>query len=208
MGFFGEGENFGDISLARVSYAGEPEAFDSVSGLIVAPLDGNPLTNGQEYRDILYLFKQTRTYAYSDNGDDPSAWPLTIIDQGIGASIHGVSSVLDSGGVNVEYLIIIDYSGVMLFNGSYLRPELSWKIKDFWFELDRSDFKNIQIMNDTITQILYITLPNRKLLIGDYSNQLTPMDIRWAPWSFDIDVSSIALIDKNKLIIGSQGLIV
>jgi hypothetical protein len=196
---------FNDISIMYVSAVGEPEAISQVDGLLIAPLDGNPLTNGQEFRDVLYGFKKTRTYAWNDNGDAPSSWPLTVIDQGIGASVHGIATVLDSGGVNIDYLIIIDYSGIMLFNGSYIRPELSYKIKDFWFGLLRSAFKNIQIMNDSLSQILYLTLPEKQMIIGDYSNGMDPKAIRWAKWLFDIDVTTITLIDTNKLVIGANG---
>jgi len=195
---------FNDISLMYVSAIGEPEAISQIDGLLIAPLDGNPLTNGQEFRDVLYGFKKTRTYAWNDNGDAPASWPLTVIDQGIGASVHGIATVLDSGGVNVDMLVIIDYSGIMIFNGSYLRPELSYKIKDFWFAMQRDAFKNIQIMNDSLTQILYITLPDKQMIIGDYSNGMDPKLIRWAKWLFDIDVTTITLIDTNKLIIGAN----
>jgi hypothetical protein len=187
-----------------VSSPGEPEAISQVDGLIVAPLDGNPLTNAQEYRDVLYIFKSTRTYAYNDNGDVPSSWPLTIIDQGVGASIHGVANVLDSGGVNVEYLLIVDFSGVMIFNGAYQRPELSYKIKDYWMALDRNFFKEIQIMNDSISQKMYITLPSNYILHGDYNNGLDPMNIKWCPWLFEFLTTTITLINTNTLIIGAK----
>lgn len=192
--------------LARVSYTGQPEAFDQVSGLLIPPIDQTALTNGAEFRDILYLFKSTRTFAYTDTGDTPASWPLSVIDEGVGASVHGVGTVLDSGGVNIEYLLIVDYSGLMQFNGAYIRPELSWKIKDYWFTLQRTDFLNIQIMNDSIAQIIYITLPNRQMLIGDYSNALNYKDIKWAKWKFDIETTTITLIEFNKLIIGSHAL--
>lgn len=211
LGIFGEYNanvdlnTLANISLAYLSFAGEPEAINAVDGLIQAPITGTPLTNAQEYRDILYLFKQTQTGGYVDNGNAPATWVGTVIDQGIGASIHGIASVLDSGGINVDWLIMADYSGIMLFNGAYQRPELSWKIKDFWFNLSRDFFKNIQIMNDSLSQIFYITLPDARMLIGDYSNALNPTEIRWGKWSFDIDVSTITLIEKNKLIIGSRG---
>lgn len=199
--------SYSDEALMRVSYPGEPEAIDNVTGLIIPPLDGYPLTNAQEFRDVLYVFKKVRTLAFADNGDVPTTWPLTVIDQGIGASNHGVSTVLDSGGVNIDYLLVADYSGIMLFNGAYTRPELTWKIKDFWYSLDRAFFLNIQIMNDSLLQILYITLPNKQMLIGDYSNALNPKDIRWAKWSFNIETTTIALIEINKLIVGSRQLL-
>lgn len=192
-----------DISICYISESGEPEAINQISGLIVVPLDGNPLTHCQEFRDILYTFKQTRTLAYNDNGDVPSSWPQTVLDQGIGCSVHGIAAVLDSGGVNIDYLIIIDYSGIMLFNGLYTRPELSWKIQDLWLALDRSLFSTMDIVNDSLNQKLYITLTDGSMLVGNYSNGLDPKNIRWSTWQFNMPVSSLTLINTNTLLLSS-----
>jgi len=199
---------FTDISVAYVSHPGEPEAIDQVDGVLIAPLDGNPITNAQEFRDVLYLFKKTRTVGFSDNQDVPSTWTPFVVDEGIGASVHGVGTVLDSGGVNVDFLLIVDYSGLMLFNGAYTRPELSWKIRDLWFSFARNDFSKIQIMNDSLNQIIYLTLPDKKMLIADYSNSMSAKQIRWAKWKFDIEVTTITLVETNKLIIGSNNQLV
>jgi len=199
--------SFEDISLLRVSAVGEPEAISEVDGLLIVPPDGNPLTNAQEFRDVLYAFKKTRTIGFADNGDVPSSWPMVVIDQGIGASVHGVGTVLDSGGVNIDFLLIVDFSGLMLFNGAYARPELSYKIKDFWFDLDRNDFKNIQIMNDSLTQVIYITLPDKKMLIADYDDGLNAKDIKWSKWRFAIETTTITLVETNILIIGARDLL-
>jgi hypothetical protein len=198
------GTTFDDISIAYFSAPGEPEAIDQVDGVVTIPLDGNPITAGQEFRDVFYVFKQTRTYALNDNGDFPSSWVPIVIDEGIGASIHGISTVLDSGGVNIDFLLIVDYSGVLIFNGFYQRPELSWKIRDYWLSLDRAFFGLIQIMNDSLNQYIYITLPNKRILFGDYSTAMTPKDIKWAKWRFAVETTSIALINTDTLIIGSQ----
>ncbi len=40
--------------------------------------------------------------------------------------------------------------------------------------------------------------------MGDYSNSLTPKDIRWTKWRFDFEATSIALINTDTLIIGAQ----
>lgn len=196
-------EEVGNISLARVSYPGEPEAFDAVSGLIIAPIDGNPLTNCQEYRDVLYLFKRTRTFAYTDNGDDPSGWPLVIIDNGIGAALRGIATILDSAGVNIDFLAIISLNGIIMFNGSYIKPETSWKIRDLWLSIPKSSINSLQILNDTLLQRFYITLPNAQMLLGDYTNGLDAEKIKWATWSFDVLTTSIAFVEINKLLIGS-----
>lgn len=195
---------FTDISLVYVSNAGEPEAINQVDGLLIFPLDGNPITNAQEFRDVLYVMKQKRTNAWTDNGDVPSAWPLTVLDQGIGCSLHGLCTVLDSGGVNVDYLIISSYDGMVLFNGSYIRPELSWKIQDFWLAIDRDNYNKIQAINDTVNQKLYICLPDGSILYGNYSNGLTPKDIRWTTWTFGINVTSITLVDVDVLILAAD----
>jgi hypothetical protein len=198
---------YNNISMLRVSYVGEPEAMDAVSGILIFPLDGNPITNAQEYRDVLYVFKKTRTAGWTDTGDVPTSWPFSWLDQGIGASVHGIGTVLDSGGVNIDFLLIVDYSGLMLFNGAYARPELSWKIRDLWFNLARNDFGNIQIMNDSLSQVVYITLPSRKMLYADYSNGLDADNIKWSKWRFDVQTTTITLVETNKLIIGSEGVL-
>jgi hypothetical protein len=195
-------------SIARVSHPGEPEAFSKIDGLIIAPLDGNPLTNVQEFRDILYLFKKTRTFAYSDNNDVPASWHEEVLDQGIGAPVHGIATVLDTGGVNIDFLVIIDWSGLMLFNGTYAQPELTFKIEDFWRGLDRNEFHNMQIVNDSINKKIWISLPEphrKEMLHANYQNGMAGNTVRWARWIFDIKAFTIALIETDRLVIGTPG---
>lgn len=197
--------SFTDISLAYLSAPGEPEAIDQVDGQIIVPLDGNPITNVQEFRQTLYLYKKTRTYLSNDNNDVPSTWAGPYpIDQGIGTSVHGIAQILDSGGVNVEFLLVVYFGGLYMFSGTYAEIPLTWKIEDLWFDLDRNDFANIQIMNDTLGKKIYIILPERQLLVGQYAWGLNPKDIKWNPWTFDIETTTIALIQTNTLVIGSE----
>jgi len=195
-------------SIARLSVAGEPEAINKVDGIIVVPLDGHPLTAVQEFRDIMYIFKKTRTYGYSDNYDEPVTWQEEVLDQGIGSPVHGIATVLDTGGVNIDFLVIVDWSGLMLFNGVYAQPEMSWKIEDFWKGLDRNEFHTVQIVNDSINKRIWITLPFphvNKLLYADYSDGMNAKDIKWARWIYDCIVYTVALIDTDKLVLGSAG---
>jgi len=214
VGEFGTVETLTDLpvgitdnrSIARVSFPGEPEAISKVDGLLIAPLDGNPLTNVQEFRDVLYLFKKTRTFAYSDNDDVPSSWQEETLDQGVGAPVHGIGTVLDSGGVNVDFLVITDWSGLMLFNGTYARPEMSWKIEDLWMSLTRNDFHYMQIVNDSLGKKIWITLPppiQHIMLHADYGDGMDAKNIRWARWIFDVKLSAVTLIETSKLIIGA-----
>lgn len=196
---------FTDISIAYVSAVGEPEAINQIDGLIVVPLDGNPITNGAELRDVMYLMKRNRTLSYVDNDDIPATWPLSVVDQALGTSVHGIATVIDSGSSTVDFLIIATQRGIVVFNGRYAMPELSWKISNRWLTQDKTLSRYIQILNDAINQNIYITLPDRTMLKGDYSDGLDPQNIRWTPWVFDFQVNSVALVNINDLIIASEG---
>jgi len=199
---------YADQSLALVAEPGEPEAINQISGLLVVPLDGNPITNNQELRDVLYVFKRARTVAFVDNGDDPSTWEMTTVDAALGTCIHGVATVIDSGSSMTDYLIIATYKGIMIFSGTYIIPELSWKIADFWYNQDRNLFRYIQIVNEPVSQNLYCTLPDRRLLVGNYTNGLDPGKIRWWPWRFEVKLNTIALVNIDQVIFGAEGRLV
>jgi hypothetical protein len=194
-------------AVAWVSAPGEPEAINQVDGLIITTLDGNPLSNCQDFRDVLYLYKQNRTYSVSDNGDEPTTWgPVEVLDQAIGAPIHGISEVLDSGGVNVDYLIIADHSGLLLFNGTYARPELSWKIENIWNTFNKNSYHKIQVINDSIRKKLWVLHPVAlgTVLLADYGNGLNPKDIRWALWYFEgANITSLALLRTDLMIMST-----
>lgn len=198
------GATFDDISLGLISAAGEPEAINQISGLIIVPLDGTAITNFQELRDILYVFKRAKTVGYSDTGGDPSSWPFTQLDQAYGCPVHGIATVIDTGGINVDYIIVATFAGITIFNGRYATPELSWKVQQLWFDQDRLEFRRIQLANDTITKCLFVVLPDGRLLKGDYSMGLDPKKIKWWPQRFDVRVSSVALTNINSLIIGAD----
>lgn len=194
-----------DISLILVSQPGEPEAINQINGLIVVPLDGNPITNMQEMRDVLYVFKRARTRAYADNGDVPSSWlPDVMIDNALGTCVHGIATVLDSGSSSVDYLIVATYQGISQFNGKYVTPELSWKIENYWKLLDRNAFNNIQIINAPIQKEIYIVLPNHFMLVGNYINGMDWKNIRWAPWSFRMGINTVAIQNIDEIILGAD----
>lgn len=195
-----------DISLAYVSAVGEPEAINSIDGLLIVSLDGNPITNAEEMRDVLYVTKRDRTVAFVDNGESPSSWPENIIDLALGCPVHGIATVIDSGSTSTDFLLIATYRGIYIFNGRFsAEAELSSSIWGLWLRQVRNNFRKIQILNDSISKILYCILPDGRLLIGDYNNGLNAKNIRWVPWRFDINVNTVALVNINDLIIGSEG---
>lgn len=195
---------YNDISLILVSAPGEPEAFNQIDGLIVVPLDGNPITGVQELRDVLYAFKRTRTVSYVDTGEEPSTWPLTVTDNALGTCVHGIATVLDSGSASVDFLIVCNYSGVILFNGLYSLPELSWKIETLWRNLDRNEFGKIQIIQTPINKEIYIVLPDKRLLVANYALGMDPKNIRWTIYTFHQGINTLTIWNIDQIIIGSD----
>lgn len=195
---------FNDISIGLVSAVGEPEAINQIDGLIIVPPDGNPITHGEELRDVLYVNKRARTASFVDNGDEPATWPMDIVDYALGCPVHGIATVLDSGSSSVDYLIICTYQGITLFNGRYIEPELSWKVEDLWRSLDRNEFRRIQIVNAPIQKKLYVILPDRRVLVGNYANGFDPKKIRWNPSSFKMGLNTVAIVNIDDIIFGAD----
>lgn len=193
---------FNDISILLVSEEGEPEAINQIDGIMIVPPDGNPITCTQELRDILYVGKRSRTVSFSDNGDKPSTWPMTVIDNGLGFPVHGIATVLDSGANTVDFLFTTTYAGIMLFTGKYVMPELTWKIEKLWSYQNRNEFRRIQIINDPIRKWILCVLPDSRLLVGDYSHGINYKDIEWAPLSFDVVLNSVAIVNIDEIILG------
>jgi hypothetical protein len=193
---------FDNVSTVYVSSPGEPEAFNQVDGVLDIPKDGNYVTNGAELRDVLYVTKRAKVVSFVDNGDIPSTWPLTVVDNSMGCGVHGIASVLDTSASGVDYLIISSYKGIMLFNGKFILPELTWKIQTFWAAQDfLTKNRIIQMVNDPVTQRIYCVLTDNSVLYGDYSNGFDPKSIRWSPWTFDVKVNALALINVSELIL-------
>ena len=195
---------FSDISVAYLSQPGEPEAFNQVDGLLIVPLDGNPITNCTEFRDVLYLFKATRCIGYHDNQDVPATWESFVVDEANGTTVHGIGTVLDSGSVNADYLIIGNYNGVMLFNGGFVPSELTYKITNFWGDLDRTKFRALEIINNTITSRFYVVLPTGNILFCDYENGLDFESIKWAHWTYHIFITTAEIVAIDHIVFGSK----
>lgn len=193
-------------SIVRVSNAGEPEAFNEIDGFITIPGDGTPVVYCQEQRDVLYIFKQTKTYAVTDNGDVPTSWPVQVIDQGIGTTRHGIGTIMDSGGVNVDMLLVADFTGVMVFSGTYQLPELTWKIRDSWPNVDRASFSRLQLIVESQNKFIYVVYPDGTMMVGDYNNGLNHKDIRWTPQTYGVKVTTVAILEEEiiRVIIGSK----
>ncbi len=121
----------------------------------------------------------------------------------MGCGVHGIATVVDSGASNIDYLIVACYSGITLFNGRYLLPELSFKVQSLWAnQLFKTNNRRIQIVNDSVAQKLYIVMANRTVSFGNYANGFDPKNLRWTTWTFNALVNTLALVNVNELLLG------
>lgn len=51
---------------------------------------------------------------------------------------------------------------------------------------------------------IYIVLPTRQLLVGNYGNGMDPKKIRWCPWSFYPGVNTIAIFNIDEIVLGAD----
>lgn len=195
---------YSDISVAYLSEPGEPEAINQVDGVLIVPLDGNPITNCTEFRDVLYLFKLVRCVGYHDNQDVPATWQSFVVDETQGCPVHGIGSVLDSGAVNQDYLIIANYTGIRLFDGAFQDPELTYKILDFWDALDRTQYRKLEIINNTVAMHFYVILTDGTILFCDYSQGMSHESVKWAHWTYEVTITTAEIIAIDTIVLGAR----
>lgn len=195
--FEAPGQNF-----CYVSRPSDPESIDAVDGLITLP---NPAYNTirafcQLY-DTLYLVKGTGISSTFDNADVPSNWVVTEVDGTHGGFQNSISniSITSTALSQNEMFLTCDLGGIFIFNGSMSTIPLTWKIDDIWQMITPSALYNITIMHDPFKQIFYCLIPVQGstqanlLLVGDYTEGLTPMLIKWTIYTFPFTPCAIAL---------------
>ena len=187
-------------AVIRISKAGEPESHSATDGFkIIDPGDGLGLRSGINLRGSLLLHKAQRSYQMTPGAGPPSSWEYVTLDSGIGTESHGLSVVLDSGGVTREFYLIADRSGILSYNGAFSPVPLTWKVDDVWLRINLAAFHKVQIAIDPINQLIYCGLPldgaieNSHLLVGDYENGFGQKSIRWSLYKFPIDPISIVV---------------
>jgi hypothetical protein len=191
-----------DKSLVYVSKDNEPESVNSEAGFIVCdPHETEGVKCAVEFRDNLYITKGNpgHTYVTTDNGYEASTWNLTTLDKGIGADINGLSQYLDSRGSNADFFMAADISGLYLFDGSYIRPELSYGIQNFWARINKAYFNKVQLIIDSKNFLIYVLVPldsathPSHIFVGDYADGLAADKIIWHKWAFT-SVSPVSIV--------------
>lgn len=187
-----------------VSKPGEPESIDALVGLVlVGPGEAGYVTDCVEYRELLYINKKFRTFVTSDNGSDPASWVVSSLDKGTGCSLHGVIKILDAQGVSTDKFILASYKGLILYNGVFNEPELSWKIADVWSRINKNYFHLVHGYCDPVNHCFYVAIPYgaatscNYILYADYSKGLTAESIRWSIWSSTVWNPTSILVDLS-----------
>lgn len=189
---WGESINY---SILRASYPGDIESFDSVDGIVVVTKDdGFAMANGVQLRDIFYAHKTLGVHAVQDNGDIPANWPVFPIDESINTPIHGISEFFNLSGIRAarDFFLVVDKSGILLCNGSYIKPPITYKINKIWQRINFSAYNKIVLVLDEQNQNLYCSVPlddatdNNTILFGCYNEcpgNIPEADkIGWAIW--------------------------
>lgn len=191
---------YADPSLVRVSQPGDIEAFSATSGfLITDPTDSGAVKNATEFRGSFYIFKETRGSITEDNYEEASTWKLTNFEKAQGTDHQGIAAILDAKGSSADGFVIASKGALNYFNGTFTEPELSYKIRDYWARINKNAFNLVQVVNDPINRKLYILLPLDEsptinyLLYGDYRDGLSASEIKWSPWKFTNNPTSIVV---------------
>lgn len=191
------GESGNEFTI-RISEAGQPEVFNSVSGFIqLDPSDAiSGVKNCFEHRKNLVIETANRTYTTTDNGSDPSTWAVNDVDKSTGAECFCVATVLDARGTNTDRAFIASKAGLISYEGYAKRPELSFNIEDVWGRINKTVFNLVQIVDDPLNHRMFITVPLDSataishILYADYSKCFTvygTLDermVKWSLWSF------------------------
>lgn len=210
----------GEGDLIRVSYPGDPESFSNVTGYIQLPTetDGNYVKGTFILRDVLYMTKGVGIFSTQDlTGDEPSNWPVTIIDGAKGAWNSGISTITSSqpGLPLNDCVLLVDFDGINVFSGVVQQPALTWKIKNIWDEITHGknpvEMQQITIAADPFLHVIYVLLPfaGYNMLVGDYTEGLDAMNVKWTTWVLPDIARSMSLCnvkDKDNLTSGNYWL--
>jgi hypothetical protein len=170
-----------------------PETFNMVTGVVNLPVDygANNTNTGAIIRNVLYCMKPFGTYAVQDNGGDPSTWSVTVIDSGLGTFDSGLSIFESSASAQdiLDQCLVVSPRGLLIFNGAYQDPPLSYKIDGIWRTFDTTRFYTVKLAHDPILKRVYVMLPilggTVQFLMCDYTEGLGPTTVKWSTWDFD-----------------------
>lgn len=206
-------------SCLRVSETQDPESFSISHGFVeVFRDDGDSgVKSCWEYKGLLIIQKENRTFVTRDNGDDPNTWQVDVLDGTIGGVLFGIAKTSNQvGAIRTDYTISIGRNGVYLFDGKFNEIPLTWKIERLWQQIsEQSQYFTYQILDIPTAKLLIFKVwaplvvevtPNRPyMLVCDYSKGLSYQTVRWSQWFFTDDAGAVhdpiwlAMEDRNNM---------
>ena len=196
----------GNVDMILVSNVDSAESFNAVTGFIQLPTenDGNTMAGAFVINEILYMTKSVGIFYIQDNGGEPQTWAGPFPVDGVaGAGHFGIGTVtMTQQGLTADNVVLIaDYGGIRIFNGSVVEPPLTWKIQDVWNSIFRnSDIPAASIAIDPFNQIIYVLVPVNNdtfpnvLLAGFYGEGLDAMSIKWTRICLPSAVTAIGML--------------
>jgi hypothetical protein len=173
-------------SIARLSYASNPEGFDAVTGQVqIRPGDGQFLRAGFPLRNSLYLAKDHYLgYVVDDGVNEPALWTFTEVSATIG--ICGPNAV----DWNEEWAVFAERSGLYICWGSdpvKLTPEIqndaTFTGRTSWASINWAAASTIWVRIDRINKMILVGAPING---ATTPNAVFMMDYRWLDSAEDI----------------------
>lgn len=199
----------GGGSTIAVSRIGDFESFDQTSCFInVNRDDGHSVLSAFVLNNVLYFCKDLGVYSTYDNGNDPNTWSVDIVDGSIAVPPKGIAYISSNQSPVAGAVIIADKSGITSFNGSFQRPELTWKVESIWRRINQAAWNTVNLTIDNRTHSIYAAIPldsatkPSHILYGDFSMALEenllyvdPLKIKWDLWQLPNNSTVVGMID-------------
>lgn len=137
-----------------VSYVGDPEGVDGVTGLLDTNSENSqPCYGAAVMYDLLYLLKDRSMYYTQDSsGNEPADWDVHEVSNKAGAC---GPNAYDSG---EEWILMANRNGIYVFNGG--EPQkISQEIQQVWDALNWSSGRSIWVRNDVSSRKFYVGVP-------------------------------------------------
>lgn len=201
----------GGGSTIIASNTGDFETYDQTSCFInVNRDDGHNVVTAFVWNNVLYFCKDLGVYSTFDNGGDPDSWEVDIVDGSISVPVKGIAYLSTQQNPVAGGVIIADKTGLIAFNGSFQRPELTWKVEGIWKRINKNAWNTLNLSIDPLTHSIYCAVPldlatsPNYILYGDYSMALDedllyvdPMKIKWDLWQFPAAPTVVGMVDLN-----------
>jgi hypothetical protein len=150
-------------SQLAVSYAGNPEAIDSVTGILdVSEFTSQPITDHYRFGDELYIKTLSHTFSVQDDArSEPAEWQIHERSNAIGA----FGPIAED--VGEEFTLEADLSGVYVYDGGN-HMKITKEIQSLWDKLyfgaasvipPNFPGANIWVRNDKAQQRILVGVP-------------------------------------------------